>query len=305
MPSALVNFDVERFLREDWQRAPHFIEKGLDISNPIAAEELAGLALEVPIESRIVKKGAQGWQSQDGPMREQDFQHLPTSHWTLLVNAVDLWLPKVRKTYDYFDFLPSWRFDDIMVSYATKGGGVGPHFDLYDVFLVQVEGRRRWQIGQTCDESTKLNTDGGLRIMQDFQAQAEFITEPGDVLYLPPCIAHSGEALTPSITYSVGLRSPSMAEMLADLSIELEALGDLRHYRDPTEFNKSADIDISDTTIDEIQSILSEVIADRALITDWFARYMTRPRYPDWLDETNERRIARTGRATYINGERS
>jgi 50S ribosomal protein L16 3-hydroxylase len=141
------NFDPNEFLSKHWQKSPCLIKNAL--SQPpsfVTADELAGLSLEDEVESRIIRCDNDHWQMESGPFVEEDFQQLPESHWTLLVQTLDYWLPETQALLDQFRFIPRWRFDDLMVSYATDGGGVGPHCDNYDVFLLQTEGQRRWRV---------------------------------------------------------------------------------------------------------------------------------------------------------------
>lgn len=296
------DFDVDRFLSQTWQRHPLCLADFHKVADPVDPETLAGLALEDHIESRFVRHDASTWQQTEGPFDEFFFKTLPESDWTLLVQAVDLWLPQVAAAKRPFGFIPAWRFDDVMVSYATPRGGVGPHFDFYDVFLIQVTGTRRWQIGQFCDEQTELTIDGGNRILAHFEAQDTVVTNPGDVLYLPPRVAHWGEAITPSTTYSVGFRAPTAAEVLYDLSIELEARGDSRALLDPPLATTRDNESIDPPFVQSVQALIRGVISDDKLIGDWLARYMTRPKYEELLDLTGEERRARLGDTNYING---
>jgi 50S ribosomal protein L16 3-hydroxylase len=289
--------DAEQFLRDYWQRKPLLIRQGLPgFHSPLDGDELAGLALEEDVESRIVmEQGFDGpWELHHGPFGEADFRRLPDdSPWTLLVQAVDLWLPEVRALIDEFDFLPRWRIDDIMVSYANDRGGVGPHFDHYDVFLVQGSGKRRWQVGPSCDETSPLLEGTPLKILADFQATAEYILEPGDILYLPPRVAHLGEAVGECMTYSVGFRAPTGTEMLSDLATELASRDIDLDYRDPPLTPDMASDTIDPAFIREARKVLYRILDDETLLGEWFASYMTAPRYPDLdADEPAQRRRA-------------
>lgn len=275
-----------------------------DYESPVSPEELAGLSLEPEVESRLIRKQGADWSLEHGPFEEATFLELPERDWTLLVQAVDLWVDDVASLYQAFDFLPRWRFDDIMVSYATPGGGTGPHYDQYDVFLVQVTGERRWQLGGVADEDTQLVAGSELRLVESFEAQESWVMAPGDVLYVPPGVIHWGEAESASLTYSVGFRSPSFSDMLGDLAIELMAQGRDLHYRDPGLSPESDGLLIPDTVIDQVQAQLRSVVDDQAFIADWFARFMTAPKYPDLVQTTDEQRVARTRWATYSNGDR-
>lgn len=204
------------FLRDYWQQKPLLMRQaatGLDL---VDGDTLAGLALEEEVESRLISGAGDGpWQLRHGPFEEEVFGELPEHDWTLLVQSVDHYLTEVSLLLDSFDFLPAWRLEDIMISYAAKGGSVGPHFDQYDVFLVQATGQRRWQIGQLCDGSTALLPHDELKLVADFQVQEEFVLDAGDVLYLPPGVAHWGTAASNDcITWSVGFRAPDMYQLL-------------------------------------------------------------------------------------------
>jgi 50S ribosomal protein L16 3-hydroxylase len=210
------------FLNHYWQKKPLLIRQAFPGFSPdLSPEELAGLSLSDTVNSRIVleKHGAMPWECRYGPFSEQDYAELPDSHWTLLVQDVEKHLPNFASLLDHFLFLPRWRIDDLMVSYAVDHGSVGPHTDQYDVFLLQGIGKRKWQIQQqnlTADELLE-NTD--LQILQNFNPEQEWILEPGDMLYLPPGVAHHGVALGECMTFSIGFRAPSTADlvqMLAD-----------------------------------------------------------------------------------------
>ncbi|MBK8289148.1 MAG: hypothetical protein IPK95_11375 [Cellvibrionales bacterium] len=145
------------------------------------------------------------WQCEQGPFKAKRFKTLPPSHWTLLVQSVDQWIPEIQALLAQFDFLPRWRLDDIMISYATDGGGVGPHFDYYDVFLLQASGKRRWQVGQRCDENSALRDNDKIKLLKDFHTEADYTLATGDMLYLPAGVAHWGTAVGDDcITISIG-----------------------------------------------------------------------------------------------------
>ena len=210
---------VETFLRDWWRKKPLLIRNAFpDFESPITPEELAGLALEEEAVSRLIMErgGEYPWQLRHGPFREEDFADLPASHWTLLVQEVDRWVPELAALFERFLFLPSWRFDDIMVSYAPDGGNVGAHVDRYDVFLIQALGRREWRIGAKplpAEEEVSV-PDIDVDMLADFEADEVLVLEPGDMLYLPPRVAHHGIALGSCMTFSVGFRTPGHAEYL-------------------------------------------------------------------------------------------
>ena len=227
--------DKARFKREYWQNKALLIRQGfVDFECPVNGDDLAGLACEDDIESRLITRGLTNWSLRGGPFTESDFSKLPASDWTLLVQRVDHWIPEVADLIRHFDFLPRWRIDDVMVSYAAPGGGVGPHFDNYDVFLVQGSGRREWRLGQVCDATTPTVATNGLQQLEAFQEESRHVLEPGDILYVPPGLAHWGTALDDDcITLSVGFRAPSSAEILGRWADEVIAqLNESERYRD-------------------------------------------------------------------------
>ena len=283
---------LDNFLAEYWQRKPLLIRQALSgFTSPIEADELAGLALEEDIESRLIieSKASPYWSLQCGPFASKDFQNLPPSHWTLLVQAVDQWVPEVHELLRHFDFLPQWRVDDIMLSYAADQGSVGPHFDQYDVFLLQGEGQRRWRLGQYCDANTPLLKGPELRIVDNFEQSEEWLLEPGDMLYLPPGLAHWGIAEGACMTYSIGFRAPSATELLSDLATELlsqNTATDALIYRDPPLTTTMAKGAIDDHFIDEVKNLLLRQLDNKEQLAKWFARFMTTRKYPDLELET-------------------
>jgi 50S ribosomal protein L16 3-hydroxylase len=292
------------FLRDHWQRKPLLIREALTAyTSPLSADELAGLALEKEVESRLVESPGGQWSLRHGPFEEEDFLALPEQDWTLLVQGVDLWVPEVQELLQRFDFLPPWRLDDIMVSFACPGGSVGPHFDQYDVFLLQVEGQRRWQIGATCNSQTPLREDVPLRQVKNFVPEQEWLLEPGDMLYLPPGVSHWGVAETECLTFSIGFRSPSIADMLGDLSVELLTQGYDVHYRDPALTPEMVSQDIDSAFIAQAKEQLWQALNDDDLIGDWFARFMTAAKYPELEEITEEQRHAAVRGRRYFNGD--
>ncbi len=303
-PSLLGTHSPSDFLEHYWQQKPLFLPGAVDpIASPITADELAGLALEEEVESRIVVRDHDQYAVEHGPIPEARFATLAEADWTLLVQAVDLWVPEVEAMKAWLAFLPTWRMDDVMVSYATTGGGVGPHYDLYDVFLLQVEGTREWRIGQRCDSQSELMRDSDLRVLQHFEESDRFQTGPGDVLYIPPQLAHWGIASSESLTYSFGFRAPTRAEMLADLSVELLLRDDDQHLKDPV-FSQQTGDTVDPAFIDQVQQMVRALAEDRDLLEDWFLRFMTEPKYPELLEQTQEERTARSSRGVYRNGRR-
>ncbi|WP_207883131.1 cupin domain-containing protein [Pseudomonas sp. 30_B] len=283
----LGGISADEFLRDYWQKKPLLVRQAIpDFKSPLDPDELAGLALEEMIESRIVvEHGDSPWELRRGPFKEDAFKDLPERDWTLLVQAVDQFIPEVAELLEHFKFLPSWRIDDVMISYAAPGGGVGPHFDNYDVFLLQGHGHRRWKIGQTCDASSPLLPHADLRILAEFEESAEWVLEPGDMLYLPPRIAHYGIAEDDCMTYSVGFRAPSAAEVLTHFTDFLaQFLSDEERYSDAGMVAVKGEEDqhkIQRDALDRLKNLLQEHMSDERLLLTWFGQFMTEPRYPE------------------------
>ncbi|WP_439134577.1 cupin domain-containing protein, partial [Pseudomaricurvus sp.] len=278
----LGSISTDEFIRDYWQQKPLLIKQAIpNYQSPVSPDELAGLALEEEIESRIIlEEGKTPWELRRGPFHENDFNSLPKDKWTLLIQAADHYIPEVADLLDQFRFIPSWRLDDIMISYATDGGSVGPHYDQYDVFLLQAGGQRHWQVGQTCNSSSPKRDDTDLHILTEFHEQESFTLEPGDMLYLPPQVAHWGKALGDDcITYSIGFRAPSQAEILEELLQE--------HLSNLTEDDRFQDIafppqehtgEISQAALQQIQQLWQQAITPDKL-ENWFGRHMTTPKY--------------------------
>jgi 50S ribosomal protein L16 3-hydroxylase len=272
--------NAERFLAEYWQRKPLLFRQALPgFDCGLQPDELAGLACEEEIESRLVleKDGQSPWEARHGPFDEQTFSQLPESHWTLLVQDVDKHLPEVARLLDHFRFLPDWRLDDVMVSYAADQGSVGPHIDDYDVFLYQAQGRRRWKIHYQPVSEEDFIPDLDLRILPEFQAEEEWLLEPGDMLYLPPNLAHWGVAEGECMTCSVGFRAPSYRELASAWCDELiEHRITPGRYRDPTLQPQAASAEIRPEAMAEIQDRLHRFLAqDPEQQRRWFGRFIT------------------------------
>ncbi|WP_300628509.1 cupin domain-containing protein [Pseudomonas sp.] len=275
---------AREFLRDYWQKKPLLIRQAIpDFESPIDADELAGLALEEEVESRLViEHGERPWELRRGPFAEDAFSTLPEREWTLLVQAVDQFVPEVAELLEHFRFLPSWRIDDVMISFAAPGGSVGPHFDNYDVFLLQAQGKRNWKIGQMCSSESPLLQHADLRILAEFEESAEWVLEPGDMLYLPPRLAHFGIAEDDCMTYSVGFRAPSAAEVLTHFTDFLsQYLTDEERYTDADAQPVSDPHQIQSDALDRLKSLLAEHMSDERMLLTWFGQFMTEPRYPE------------------------
>ena len=227
-----------QFLRDYWQKHPLLIRNAFpDFVPPIQPEDLAGLACEEGALSRLIRHDeARGrWQVKSGPLSEADFAKTGDANWTLLVQDVDKWDADVAALLEPFAFLPSWRLDDIMISYAEPGGGVGAHVDQYDVFLLQGLGQRHWAISTNPEAPRDFRPDVELKQLAHFEPTHEWLLEQGDMLYLPPGVPHDGVAFGgPCMTFSIGMRAPSQAELTGDLADYLaERLHEDQRYADP------------------------------------------------------------------------
>ncbi|KJH82812.1 cupin domain-containing protein [Stutzerimonas stutzeri] len=280
----LGGISAREFLRDYWQKKPLLIRQAIpSFESPVSPDELAGLSLEEEVESRLViEHGANPWELRRGPFNEETYQSLPERDWTLLVQAVDQLVPEVAELIEHFRFLPNWRIDDVMVSFAAPGGGVGPHFDNYDVFLLQAHGQRRWRLGQMCDGDSPLLQHADLRILADFQGTDEWVLEPGDILYLPPRLAHFGIAENACMTYSLGFRAPSAAEVLTHFTDFLvQFLPDEERYSDADLAPIEDPHQIQSDALDRLRAMLAEHMGDERLLLTWFGQFMTEPRYPE------------------------
>jgi len=277
------DFDPDSFLRDHWQKSPCLIRNPwTHWSNPLDPDDLAGLACEDEIDSRLVINKRGDWKLRHGPIPEKAFAKLGKHPWTLLVQGVDRYVPEVAALRTPFGFIPDWRIDDVMVSYASDGGGVGPHFDQYDVFLIQGLGTRRWQIGELCDAATPLLPHDDLRLLADFQPTEEWRLEPGDMLYIPPRIAHNGVAVGDDcMTYSIGFRAPSRADLITHYAdYLLESLPEDDRYTDPDLTRAANPGEISAAALDRLHTMLTDTLTDRAAFARWFGSYTTIPKNP-------------------------
>lgn len=277
----LGDMPVSTFLTEYWQKKPVLIRgafKGTE--SIISADELAGLSLEDDVNARLIvespKQGTSDWQVTHGPLDESIFANLPQSHWSLLVQHVDALDPRINDFLQQFKFLPHWRLDDIMISYASDQGGVGPHFDYYDVILIQAAGSRRWRIGQKCSSASALVAGQPMKILQQFDTVEDWLVEPGDLLYIPARVAHWGEAKGESITYSVGFRAPSHADILLDYAQEQASrISEDERYQDPEATLNNPPSEINGQQIAALQRILHQYANDKHALARWLGEYST------------------------------
>jgi len=277
LPAVFGELTAQQFLERHWQKSPLLVPGALPgFRSPLSADELAGLACEPEVESRLVLGSRETtWQLEHGPFEEQRFRQLPERDWTLLVQDVDKWLPDLAPLLEPFRCIPDWRIDDIMVSFAAPGGSVGPHTDQYDVFLLQAQGRRRWQLSEHFDAA--LEPDVDLKILQNFSAEREFVVEPGDILYLPPGVAHFGVALDECLTFSIGFRAPDQHELMLALAEELIQRATSTRFGDP---ERSVAADPSQIDASDLRALRGLIRTGLALddreLNRFLGRYLTR-----------------------------
>ena len=278
------------FLNDYWQKKPLFIKHAVSgTPSPLTAEELAGLACETEIESRIIcfDRLKNDWKLQQGPFDDRAFANLPDADWTLLVQDVDKFVPDAQEYLSAFRFIPDWRVDDLMVSYAVSGGSVGPHTDSYDVFLIQLNGKRRWQIDESRCADYRLLPDCPVRVLKEFTATREWICEPGDVLYLPPGLPHWGVALDDEcMTGSVGFVSPRENELFESWSDEiLASLGDNPAYADPDLTIQPHPAELTRQSLNKISLALDRLIeSSRAERDVWIGKMLSASKQNLFID---------------------
>jgi len=299
-----INFgdiSLTTFLQDYWQQKPLLIREAIPhYSCPISANEMAGLACEPDLESRIILEKEGLWECRQGPFDEEGFSTLPETHWTLLLQSCNLYIPEFAQLLERFRFIPNWRVDDIMVSYAAPGGSVGPHTDNYDVFLLQAHGRRRWSISTHPTVDEDFITDLDVKILKSFEAQHSWDLDPGDMLYLPPGVAHHGVALQgftnpvedngqlvdsdDCITISIGFRAPDVTELSTALLDEVLAQASLRSnedfnatafYTDPEMSMQENSGEINAWTLQRIKQLLQQELNKKINSSDWFGKYIT------------------------------
>ena len=274
------------FMRRHWHRKPLLVRQAIPgFRPPVDRAGLFALAGQDDVESRLVTQGARGWQLRQGPFQRRALPPLRQDRWTLLVQGVDLHDEGVHALMQRFRFVPDARLDDLMISYATDAGGVGPHFDSYDVFLLQAQGRRRWRIGRQKDLTL---VDGmPVKILAHFVPEAEYVLEPGDMLYLPPRWAHDGIAEGECMTYSIGFRSPARSELAREMLQRLaedaeDELGDAV-YRDPGQPAVESPAALPEPLLAFAQEAVQAAVGDPERLRLMLGEYLTEPKPRVWF----------------------
>ncbi len=276
---------VERFLRDYFHKRPLLIRNAFPgFETPVMPEDLAGLACEDGVLARLIEhdRANDDWKVRTGPFAEEDFPGMPDHDWTLLVQDVDKWDPDVRMLLEKFRFLPRWRIDDIMISFAATGGSVGAHVDHYDVFLLQAWGHRRWMIDSSVAMGRKapdlsFRDDVDIKLLRKFAPTHDWVLAPGDMLYLPPLVPHHGVAEDPCLTFSVGMRAPSSAELIGDyLDTLIEDADEAIRYHDEDLQVQADPYEIDDAAMRRaIEALNALRINDADKLGDWFGRFIT------------------------------
>jgi len=278
-PSSLLGgLTVNAFLRDYWQKKPLLIRQAIpDFKGLLNLRQLIGLACDADAQARAVVRRRSKWELYHAPFAAQDFEGMEKLKWTVLVQGVNHYLPAAAELLKHFNFVPHARLDDLMVSYAPKGGGVGPHFDSYDVFLLQGTGHRRWQISQQKDRT--LIEGAPLKILKDFKVEQEWVLAPGDMLYLPPQCAHNGVAEDECMTYSIGFRTPAYQELAEQFLVYLQdhirvdgmyADPDLRTQKHPSE--------ISAAMLQQVAQAIAKIQWSKRDIASFLGSYLSEPK---------------------------
>ncbi|MFV5438980.1 cupin domain-containing protein [Acinetobacter oleivorans] len=290
--AVLGGITAEQFLAEYWQKKPLLVRNGLpEIVGLLEPEDVQELALEEHASARLIRqkdKNPNEWHVKSSPLTKGDFQKLPKL-WTLLVQAVDHYSFDLSELWKKFPFIPQWRRDDIMVSYAPKGGSVGKHFDFYDVFLVQGHGHRRWQLGQMCDANTAFVPNQPLKLLPEIDVQFDEILAPGDLLYVPPGMAHYGVAEDDCLTFSFGFRMPNVAGMMERISDQFSANTLLQNpVVDIVRKQMSQIGEINASELSHLKDLVLAQLQDSAALDAAIMSYMSEPKYPDNIPEADE-----------------
>lgn len=319
-----LQLDWNAFLKEYWGKKPVVIKKGfVDFVDPISPEELAGLAMEEEVESRLVSCANGQWSAEFGPF--ESFGHLGEDHWSLLIQAVNHWHQEAAQLVEPFKALPQWQFDDLMISYATPSSGVGPHIDNYDVFIIQGQGKRNWKVGDRNPKYKQFSAHSALLHVEAYEPIIDVILEVGDILYLPTGFPHHGVSLTHSLSYSIGFRAPTSQELLSGFAdYVIDAIPNGLFYQDPDLTLSDKPYAIDDREIHKMQQQIEALIENPAYFYDFLGRKMTEPKHEldllevdpayDWpefwvqlqtqpLYRTLGIKVLKVGQKGYVNGE--
>lgn len=267
------------FLNHYWQKKPLLIRQGFtNFQDPIEPEELAGLAMEESIESRIVTNHNDDWQAFQGPF--EDFEKLTEQHATLLVQAVDHWHSEAAQLLEPFRFIPNWRIDDLMISYSTPKGGVGPHLDQYDVFIIQGQGKRHWRVGLPDPTLKQFAQNKKLLQVEQFEAVIDCILEPGDILYIPPGCPHEGYAIENALNYSVGFRAPNQQDLFSSLADHIiDTDSGQKRYTDHTLALRESKGEFLDSEANKVKTLMQALLNNDELFKQWLGNTLSQAKH--------------------------
>lgn len=290
--AVLGGITAEQFLNEYWQKKPLLVRNAMpEIIGLLEPADVQELALEEHVTARLIRqknKNLNEWHVKSSPLTKGDFQKLPNL-WTLLVQAVDHYSFDIAELWKKFPFIPQWRRDDIMVSYAPKGGSVGKHFDFYDVFLIQGHGHRRWQLGQMCDESTQFIADQPLKLLADMDVHFDEVLAPGDLLYVPPGLSHYGVAEDDCLTFSFGFRMPNLSEMIDQVSDKFAENTLLKNPLADIARQQTAHLgEINSTEFAYLKTQLLDYLTQAPEFDAAIMAYMSEASYPNNIPEPEE-----------------
>ena len=268
-----LNLDIADFMANYWQKKPLLIKAGFkDFVDPISPDEIAGLAMEEEVTSRMVYREDDQWQAQCGPFTE--FDKMTEAGSVILVQAINHWHDPSAELANTFNFIPSWRFDDLMVSYSTDTGGVGPHIDRYCVFIIQGQGKRHWRVGAQDMALGEFAAHGALKHCEAFDAVIDTVLEPGDILYIPPYCAHEGYAVGEAINYSVGFRAQDQKEILNDFSdYLLQQDHEFVRYSDANLQPRAEHGSIEADEVQKLTALMTSLMADKSVMHDFIGRH--------------------------------
>ncbi|MCH7306905.1 cupin domain-containing protein [Acinetobacter sp. NIPH 1852] len=290
--TVLGGITAEQFLTEYWQKKPLLVRNAMpEIVGLLEPDDVKELALEEDVTARLIRqknKNPNEWHVKSSPLTKGDFQKLPNL-WTLLVQAVDHYSFDIAELWKKFPFIPQWRRDDIMVSYAPQGGSVGKHFDFYDVFLVQGHGHRRWQLGQMCNESTAFVPDQPLKLLAEMDIHFDEVLAPGDLLYVPPGLSHYGVAEDDCLTFSFGFRMPNLSEMIDQVSDKFAENEILKKPLLDIKRQQAAQVgEINDTEFSYLKTQLLDYLTQAPEFDAAIMSYMSESNYPNNIPEPEE-----------------
>ncbi|WP_394248323.1 JmjC domain-containing protein [Vibrio profundi] len=308
-----LSFSMSEFLENYWHKKPTVIKGGFqNFIDPISPEEIAGLSMEEEVDSRFVANLNDKWSAEHGPFSEDKFGDLPESHWQLIVQAANHWHVGCAQLTEAFTSIPNWLFDDLMICFSAIGGGVGPHIDQYDVFIIQGSGKRQWRVGAK-DEGQYKETcrASALRQIESFDSIIDETLEPGDILYIPPGFPHEGTTLEPSMSYSIGYRSPKEQELISNFAdfVLAHDMGDV-HLHDPEFASQKNNGQIRQRDLENLTQMLKSAFEEKNTVNDFMGCLLSQSRHqldivapdPLWKSEEVSQHLGAGGDVQRVSG---